>query len=203
MIRNLVFDYGGVIVNVYDSMIKKAFLDLDVSILKQIIHRRKIKRLMNEFIDGIRPTEDTVDEIHSLCGNKVTRRQLDGVLSLLAGELPEQRLERLCRLRKKYKVYMLSNINDLLWENSVKQINDAGYKVEDCFDDTFLSFRMGTAKPGEDIYRMMIDATHLVPGETMYFDDRKDNIITGLRLGFIASHVASNRLEENTAFAGL
>ena len=51
MIRNLVFDYGGVVVNVHGSVVRRAFMDLRVARWKQILYYRRIKRLKDDFID--------------------------------------------------------------------------------------------------------------------------------------------------------
>lgn len=203
MIRNLVFDYGGVIVNLHDSTVRQAFMDLRVSLWKQLIHRKRIKRLMGEFIDGVRPTDEVVAEMHALCGSRVTLAQLHQVLGLLAGELPPSRLERIVALRKRYKVYVLSNINDILWQTCVRQINSAGRSVDECFDGLFLSYEMGVAKPDEAIYRQMLAETGMNPAETLYFDDRPENVEAGQRLGFVASQVVTNQLEHNPLFAAL
>lgn len=203
MIRNLVFDYGGVVVNVHASVVRQAFLDLRVARWKQLLYYRRIKRLKNDFIDGVRPTEEVLDEIHEVCGHGVSRQQLCHVMGLLAGELPPERIQRIASLRKRYRVYVLSNINETLWQTSARQIEDLGLRVDDCFDGVFLSYKMGLAKPDEAIYRQMIAETGMCPAETLYFDDRLNNVETGLHLGFQAHHVASNRLEECAVFARL
>lgn len=203
MIRNLVFDYGGVVVNVHAEMVRRAFMDLRVPRWKQLLYYRRIQRLKNDYIDGVRPTDEVLDEIHRLCGRSVTRDQLAKVLGLLAGELPPERLYRIIELKKKYRVYVLSNINAPLWQTCVQQIESLGLSVSDCFDGTFLSFEMGVAKPGEEIYRRMIEQTGMDPAETLYFDDRKYNVAAGLRLGFQAHLVQSNHLEWCPAYANL
>lgn len=203
MIRNIVFDYGGVIVNVYDEQIKKAFADLRVSRLKQLLHPRLIGRLMDDYIDGLRPTTEVVDEIFGLCGEGVTRERLESVLSLLDGELPAARLETIIALRKKYKVYLLSNISEPLWQGAVRQIRKSGHSVEDCFDATFLSYELRIAKPDSAIYRKVIEETRLIPQETLYLDDRRNNVEAGRQQGLQASLVTSNHLEDNSDFMRL
>ena len=203
MIRNLVFDYGGVVVNVHGSVVRRAFMDLRVARWKQILYYRRIKRLKDDFIDGVRPAEEVLDEIHALCGRGVSRSQLSQVMGLLTGELPPERIRTIASLREKYRVYVLSNINDSLWQTSVRQIEALGLSVADCFDATFLSYEMGVAKPDEAIYQQMIAETGTIPAETLYFDDRRNNVEAGLRLGFQAHQVVSNQLEACPAFARL
>ena len=62
-IETLVFDYGGVIVNIDDNKVAKAMTGLGVSRFKQILHAKKIKQLMRQFIDGLVPTDQTLEEI--------------------------------------------------------------------------------------------------------------------------------------------
>ena len=44
-IETLVFDYGGVIVNIDDASVVKAMESLGVTAFKRLIHVRKIKRM--------------------------------------------------------------------------------------------------------------------------------------------------------------
>ena len=160
-IETLVFDYGGVIVNIDDASVVKAMESLGVTAFKRLIHVRKIKRLM-------------------LCGN-----------------LPVERLEALVKLRKRYKVYLLSNINDTLWQKSVSLMKQLGYSTDELFDEVFLSYAMRKEKPAAEIYEEMTQQTGLNPATTLYFDDRAENAEAGKRFGFQSVLVKTNHLEEH------
>ena len=203
MIENIVFDYGGVIGNIHDSIIKKAYMDLNVSWFKQVIHYRKIKTLKDDFINGLRPTGDVVDEILKLCGHNVSKEQLYKVLCLLAGELPKQRICQISKLHGRYNVFVLSNINELLWNTCVNQIKQQGFCLEECFHQVFLSYQMHMAKPHESIYKALIAEANIKPEKTLYFDDRKENWQAGLQMGFKASLVKQNHLEDNNDYIKL
>ena len=66
-IETLVFDYGGVIVNIDDASVVKAMERLGVTAFKRIIHARKIKRLMHQYINGLVAESETLKEMLSLC----------------------------------------------------------------------------------------------------------------------------------------
>lgn len=202
-IETLVFDYGGVIVNIDDNKVAQAMTGLGVSRFKQILHAKKIKKLMRQFIDGLVPTDQTLEEILSHCRKDATKEELLSVLNELCGDLPISRLQALSQLKKKYKVYLLSNISDVLWESSVKQIKSCGFVPKDCFDDFFLSYEMGVAKPDHRIYDMMIAKTGLNPATTVYFDDREDNYMTGKELGFHSVFVKTNHIEQSQEWRDL
>ena len=58
-IETLVFDYGGVIVNIDDASVVKAMESLGVTAFKRLIHVRKIKRLMHQYINGLVAESET------------------------------------------------------------------------------------------------------------------------------------------------
>ena len=61
-IETLVFDYGGVIVNIDDASVVKAMESLGVTAFKRLIHVRKIKRLMHQYINGLVAEAETLKE---------------------------------------------------------------------------------------------------------------------------------------------
>ena len=196
-IDTLVFDYGGVLVNIDDGQVVRALKNLGLSRLKQMWYARTIKRLMHQFIDGLVPEDETLDEMQKLCRKGTTKEDILDVLDKLCGNLPIERMQALVELRKKYKIYLLSNINGFLWRKSVKQIRALGLEPADCFDDFFLSYEIGIAKPDQGIYDHLKAKTGLIPEKTLYFDDRKDNYEAGCKLGFKSVLVHTDHIEES------
>ena len=196
-IETLVFDYGGVIVNIDDASVVKAMESLGVTAFKRLIHVRKIKRLMHQYINGLVAEAETLKEMLSLCRKGTTTGDIEKVLEELCGNLPVERLEALVKLRKRYKVYLLSNINDTLRQKSVSQMNQLGYSTDELFDEVFLSYAMRKEKPSIEIYEEMTQQTGLNPATTLYFDDRTENAEAGKRFGFQSVLVKTNHLEEH------
>ena len=196
-IDTLVFDYGGVLVNIDDGQVVRALKSLGLSSLKQLWYARTIKRLMHQFIDGLVPEDETLDEMQKLCRKGTTKEDILDVLDKLCGKLPIERMQALVELRKKYKIYLLSNINGFLWRKSVKQIRALGLEPADCFDDFFLSYEIGIAKPDQGIYDHLKVKTGLIPEKTLYFDDRKDNYEAGCKLGFKSVLVHTDHIEDS------
>lgn len=192
---NVIFDYGGVIVNLEDDLARKTLLSLGVSRWRMWWHRKRFRRLIREFIDGLRPTEGIVDNMLAAMGNGVTREQLQPFIDRLTGELPLSRLKMIERLRKTHKVFLLSNINDVLWENAKKDMARFGYKPDDLFDHAFLSFEMKLAKPDIRIYQQVIAQSGIDPARTVFFEDRNDNVESACRAGLHGVHVETNHLE--------
>lgn len=92
-IETLVFDYGGVIVNIDDASVVKAMESLGVTAFKRLIHVRKIKRLMHQYINGLVAEAETLKEMLSLCRKGTTTEDIEKVLEELCGNLPVERLK--------------------------------------------------------------------------------------------------------------
>ena len=131
-IETLVFDYGGVIVNIDDASVVKAMEDLGVTMFKRLIHFRMIKRLIYQYINGLVAETVTWKEMLSLCRKGTSTEDIEEILEELCGNLPMERLEALVKLRKRYKVYLLSNINNTLWQKSVSLMKQLDIPQTSC-----------------------------------------------------------------------
>ena len=152
---------------------------------------------MHQYINGLVAESVTLKEMLSLCRKGTTTGDIEKVLEELCGNLPVERLEALVKLRKRYKVYLLSNINDTLWQKSVNLMKQLGYSTDELFDEVFLSYAMRKEKPSVEIYEEMAQQTGLNPATTLYFDDRKENAKAGRNFGFQSVLVKTNHLEEH------
>lgn len=193
---NIVFDYGGVIVNLKENFTRDTLLSLGVPRLRMWWYRKRIKLLVREFINGLRPTEDIIDDLLEILGKNVNRQKLQPIIDSFTGELPESRLKRIKELRKTHRVFLLSNINDVLWKNAVKEMKALGYTPEELFDHTFLSYEMKVAKPDCHIYEKVIAESGIVPERTLFLEDRKENVEAACRLGIHGILVRTNHIED-------
>jgi len=87
--------------------------------------------------------------------------------------------ELLCELKQKYRLHLVSNINELhylyILEKFPRHIG--------VFDDVFLSCRVGRRKPAAKIYLEAIKAAGVEPKDVLYTDDRDDLIEAATNMG--------------------
>ena len=83
-----------------------------------------------------------------------------------------------------YPCYVLSNWSDETYEGMEEQ-----YPFLKEFDDKIISGREFLVKPDPKIYQLAASRFDLVPEETLFVDDRKDNIETAIQLGFQTIHL--------------
>ena len=195
MIKNLIFDLGGVIENLHMDRAERAFREIGMDLTKAIAENPNIVKTVMGYINGFVSEPEVAAVIRPYCSPDVTDEQI--MLAMLAecGDIPVARLEALKGLRSRYKVYLLSNISERFWLDAVQKMNAQGYSPEDCFDRCFLSYEMQLAKPDAGIYQQVVSETGIRLEETLYFDDRKENVEAGKTAGFHAVMVDTNFLE--------
>ena len=88
-----------------------------------------------------------------------------------------------------YPCYVLSNWSDETYEGMEEQ-----YPFLKEFDDKIISGREFLVKPDPKIYELAISRFNLIPEETLFIDDRADNIETSIQLGFKTIHLTDPHL---------
>ena len=203
MIKNLIFDLGGVIENLHMDRAERAFREIGMDLTKAIAENPNIVKKVMGYINGFVSEPEVAAVIRPYCSPNVTDEQIMRAMLSECGDIPVARLEALKSLRSRYKVYLLSNISERFWLDAVKKMDAHGYLPDDCFDRCFLSYEMQLAKPDARIYQQVISETGIRPSETIYFDDRIENVEAGKAVGFHAVMVETNFLEKTEEWNSL
>ena len=87
---------------------------------------------------------------------------------------------------KGYECYVLSN-----WSWETFQGMDKEYPFLKKFDGLIISGKEKLIKPDEKIYKLAINNFNLVPEETVFIDDKKENIEAAKKLGFLTIHLTN------------
>ena len=90
---------------------------------------------------------------------------------------------------KGIRLILFSNTN-ALHEEEIRNSNF--YRL---FDDAIYSFVVGASKPGDGMYEYAISQLKIKPNETLYVDDLKENILTGMAFGFRTFHFAQEQID--------
>lgn len=195
MIKNIIFDLAGVVLNLNLERDTAALVAAGLPDYVTCLQNPALKKVLEGFLNGLTSQEVFLRDIRPFCKPGVTEEEILWAMNAVLDDIPRARIERIIALKKRYKVYLLSNIYDTAWEHAVRQIEKSGYQVSDLFHETFLSYEMQLAKPDPRIFQEVIRATGLIPQETVYYDDTRENIEVGNSLGFHSVLVPMNRLE--------
>ena len=147
----------------------------------------KQSRILELYEVGGISTEDFVDFIRQAGGEPhLSKKQVIESWNSIFLDMPRERFDFLLDLRQQYKVFLLSNINELheqwiaayMWRKH--QITDYESTY---FDGVYMSHLIRLRKPDREIYEYVLADAELNPRETLFFDDLEVNIESACETG--------------------
>ena len=188
-IKNIVFDLGGVLVDLDFKAAINGLQQAGFANVKEQLYALDQGGIFQKFELG----EMTADEFRTAIRENstvtLTDEEVDNLWNLMLLEIPREKLELILELRGKYMVYLLSNTNSIHWDYVCKNaFNYRGFRVEDYFEETFLSYEMHLAKPDKAIFEKVLSEANLLPEETLFIDDSEANCKAAQEVGIHAHH---------------
>jgi putative hydrolase of the HAD superfamily len=134
------------------------------------------------------------NEIRQMTDKQLTDNEIDSAWNSFLVDIPHSKLELLLKLRKHYRVFMLSNTNkihfDYMKSNAFSA--KAGFSIDDYFEKCYLSYELHLSKPDKEIFEAVIEDSGILPQESLFLDDNRQNIESARELGFCTYFVAEN-----------
>lgn len=175
-IRHIIFDLGGVLLNLDVEGCTRAFEKAGLKDIRSVLTGTNEGGIFSEYERGEIGTPEFRDGIRQLASQSLTDDEIDRMWVNELLDIPQEKLDLLVSLRSKYDIYLLSNTNELHWQHVVESLlPQQNYRVKDLFKETFLSFRMKLAKPDPEIFREVLRQAGLKPEETLFIDDSAVN----------------------------
>lgn len=192
-IKNLIFDLGGVI------------LDLSVqSTLQQFaqVSGVEIRKVQQLFLDsagfmlyekGLINDDEFRNFVRNLYSVNATDEELDRCWNAMLVGIPPQKLSLLLKLKEHYNVILLSNTNTIhLGYINTKVVPAAGGEVLDhYFHRSYYSHLMKKRKPDAEIFEQVLEENRFQPNQTLFLDDNADNVAGAKALGIQTVHVTT------------
>ena len=184
-IKNLIMDFGGVIINLTRNRCIEAFESLGVKdIREQIVNNYQHKDLFMQVEIGSITTAGFRDGIRRLSGQALTDEQIDNAWIAMLDDVPDYKLNLLLDLRKHYNTMLLSNTNEIHWEWSERTcFSYKGHHVSDFFNRIYLSYKLHMLKPNADIFEYVLQDAGIKAEETLFIDDAMPTCRTAESLG--------------------
>lgn len=201
MIKNIIFDLAGVVMNLNLERDTKALHYAGFPDFEECCRNPEIRVPMLKFLNGLCSEEEFFQNIRPVCDPNATDEDIRWAMNAVLDDVPRERIEMIIGLRKRYKVILLTNIYVDAWKHTLNEIEGKGFTIDEVFDRVFLSYEIKLAKPDHRIFQHVIDEMGIKPEETAYFDDNAENIEAGKEMGFQSHLVKLNCLEESLSLA--
>ena len=193
-VRNLMFDLGGVIIDLDRQSCVDTLVALGDSHADELLGLSMQKGEFMKLEEGKISAADFYNEMRRRIGRPVSDNEItDAINELLIG-IPVERLRLLRELKQHFKVMLLSNTNSIMFDTKIADcFAQEGLSVSHYFNDIFLSYRLKACKPHAEIFEKVIAQAQIIPEETLFFDDSQQNLDTAAALGFKTYLVTPDR----------
>jgi putative hydrolase of the HAD superfamily len=191
-VKNLVFDLGGVILDLSVDKTLQAVAELSNLDKKEVTNRYIKGEGFLLYEKGLITEEEFRDFVRRTYAVKATDEAVDKAWNAMLLGLPIIKLELLQRLMNEYQVYLLSNTNTihLRYINEVMLPPVAGVSsLDPYFHGTYYSHLMNKRKPDADIFLQVMEENNLKASETLFLDDNVQNVEGARAVGMQAIHV--------------
>lgn len=185
MIKNLLFDLGGVIIDLCRMNCVASFERLGMKNVSNFLGEYSQKGPFLQLEEGLISEDEFRQEVRNLIAGDVSDEQIDNAFCDFLAGIPPHRLEQLRKLKEKYNIYMLSNTNSIMWNSRIaEEFRKEGFEREDYFDGMVTSFEARCIKPNVEIFNYVTANLGIEPHETLFLDDSQKNLDAASTLGF-------------------
>ena len=198
-IENIIFDLGGVLLDIDYNLTRSAFEKLGVARFDEMYSQANADQLFQKLETGHITENDFYKELrHSTCldlsDDKIRVAWNSMLLSFREGSL-----HFLEEMSKSHKIFLLSNTN-FIHLNAFRKTfykKERKHPFEEYFDKAFYSCEIGLRKPDAVCFDWVINDLNINPANSVFIDDSAQNIEAAQKAGLQTIHLTAGNLVEN------
>lgn len=197
MIKNIIFDFGDVFIN----LDKKGAMENALNIFKMDELPDEIHAVNSLYEQGLMSSDEFL-EFYMDNFPHLDRDSLLDSWNYILRDFPLHRLEFLEKLvaDKKYKLILLSNTNELHIDWIKENVNFYE-EFKALFDAFYLSHEIQLRKPNANIYEFVLKQNNIKAEESLFIDDTEENISSASKLGIHTWHINPETEDITTLFS--
>ena len=185
MIRNIVFDFGGVLIDADLESVLRAFRNMGVDNISEYLNLYRQNGLFLDLEDGTKNKEEFNEALRAMTGRNIPDEAIASAWLAIVERVDPNKLLYLEELRKKYRLYLLSNINPHVFEwAETPAFSELGQPIHHYFDKMFASYQLKMTKPSREIFEHVLRTAGIKAEETLFVDDGAKNVATAESMGF-------------------
>ena len=194
-IKNIIFDLGGVILNIDFKQTELAFAKLGVGNFNAYYTLQSVSPLFEKLELGLITPEDFYDQFRKIVNVSLTNEEIENAWNALLIDFPPERIKWLKEISDKYNIYLLSNTNKIHYDAFMKlfEIQIGNKNLNDYFIKAYYSHEINLRKPSPECYEFVIKKENLIAEDTLFIDDSETNIKAAKKVGINTIHLPSPR----------
>ncbi|MCX6290664.1 MAG: HAD family phosphatase [Bacteroidetes bacterium] len=177
-IKNIIFDFGGVIINIDFLLTVEAFHHLGVLNFEELCTGLVQDHFFDDMEKGLISPASFRNRIRDVSNVMLSDEQVDHAWNSTLLDLPEKNIRFIESLKGRYRLFLLSNTNEIHERAFSRMIREQfGENVlEKVFDKVYLSHHLQMRKPDAEIFYHVMQENNLDAMETLFVDDSFQHI---------------------------
>src|ERR1700722_8768177 len=183
-IKNIIFDLGGVIMDIDVKQTMNAFSALGLKNIHEYFGHGFAASFFSDHEAGKISDDAFLSEIKKLLNSEVSQGDLIDAWNALLLRFPPERISLLKDIKSRYRLFLFSNTNAIHYDK-FREIyrNSFAGELEDLFEKAYFSHSMGHRKPDIGGFELIIRENGLDPKQTLFVDDAFINVEGALKTG--------------------
>ena len=184
-INNIIFDLGGVIMNISYQRAINALKEIGVLNFDKLYTQFGQTELFDNYDKGFISPSEFRNEIRKISGTTFSDKAFNDAWNLMLVDIPKENIQLLKILKKKFTVYLLSNTNEIhleylsVYMNRTFNVNN----LDSLFHKAYYSCRIHMRKPDNEIYIHVLNDSKIKAAETLFIDDFQPNVNAAIKSG--------------------
>lgn len=180
----IIFDLGGVLIDIDYSKTEHAFADLGAS-NEQLLYSQTMQAdLFDAFETGRISSQHFINKLKDFLPARVSPNEVVTAWNAMILHFQPQKLDLLASLSRTTPLYLLSNTNDIHMEKVRRRLAlHTNHPLEHFFQKVYLSQEIGRRKPDSETFSFVCSDAGIVPERTLFIDDSEQHILGAQRIG--------------------
>ena len=181
-VKNIIFDLGGVLINLDYQLTRKAFENLGIANFSDLYTQHHANPLFEQFEVGAIEPEDFYNKLRETTGLTLTNGQIETAWNAMLLDFPAERLQWLDQIKNKYNIYLFSNTNAIHYKAfttiyaQTAPLAGLNPNFNHFFKTAYYSHTLKQRKPEVAAFEAVLQDANLDPAHTLFIDDTISNI---------------------------
>jgi putative hydrolase of the HAD superfamily len=189
----IIFDLGGVIIDLDYQLTISAFKDLGMIDFDSSYSQAQQGKLFDNFETGQISAQHFINCLLPFLKPGTSPNKVVNAWNAMILSVQSSKIDLLLALREKYPLFLLSNTNELHVPKVRREWSKVTAKpMEDFFDHIYFSHEIHLRKPNSEIFQLVCDQQLLIPEKTLFIDDSLQHIIGAKMIGLQTLHLTDS-----------
>jgi HAD superfamily hydrolase (TIGR01509 family) len=190
-VKNIIFDLGGVFLNINYQLTRQAFVELGVGHFDAMFTQHHSNDLFELLETGKLSDQQFYDAFRKESATGLSNDQIKTAWNALLLDFPEERISWLEQIKDRYNIYLYSNTNQIHYDQFMADFSKAypGKDFNNYFLTAYYSQTLGLRKPYVESFQQILVKEALNPEETLFIDDTIKNIEGAQKAGMQTIHL--------------